>query len=357
MSDSEKHQRIILLNRLVSRSVSQAPQEHKNPPIHDGLELLKIIKKKCDDGFCIEFFDVSEESEVDKERIAANRGKNFIRVNKIEFNETTSATYCTILIDYIDNSVRSFPVVDIAKFEGRELAGEEDERGATSAHVLIRIPPVGEYDDGTYRCALEAVQNVTRQNIEYALCRQLRRNARLADWTYSVQGTDKKGKSITKSFKYHPRLELMADVGRVVGGVVKGSTLSRLVFTKRAEKQSALQPTAVVHDDVHADVRLQISAKQGPTDPLELKAWVNWLRDSYEKRGFTTKLYFRHVSGGEFAGGINAAIDGATDLLMCHREFIEIAGEPKKWVGSIQPHIRDAMKELVDRDELWERAK
>jgi hypothetical protein len=38
-------QRFVLLNRLVSRSVTRAPEEHK-PPMESGAELLTVIEKR-----------------------------------------------------------------------------------------------------------------------------------------------------------------------------------------------------------------------------------------------------------------------------------------------------------------------
>jgi hypothetical protein len=357
MPGTDTHEKIVLLNRLVSRSVSRAPQGF-NPPTHAGSELLSIIRKKQADGFCIEFFDYEEDPDDDKERIAKNQGKNFIRCNRLEYQESASAHYYTLLVDFVDNGVRSFPVVDIVKYEGRELSGEKDERGATAAHVVIRLPKDDEYDDGTYRCAIEAAPNISRQVIETMLSRQLRRQAKMDEWSFSVTESEKGKKPQSKKYKYHPRLELFADVGRSISGLHPGGkSLSHLVFSKRSEKQSVSQATAVTHEDVYADVELRISAKQGPSDVGKLRQWVDGLKDTYEKRGFATKMYFRHVNGSHVSGAVHPSIVGATDLLMCQKEMIGVSGEARKWVDAIQPEVRDKMKALLDRDELWERAK
>lgn len=357
MSLLPTHDRIVLLNRLVSRSVSRAPQDAK-VPTHAAAELLAILYAEREKGAAIEFFNHAEDCDDVKQRLQANKGKNFIRVSAMEFQTTDAGTYCTMLVDFVDNSVRSFPVVDIAKLEGRELLGDENERGATAAHVAIRLPKAGEYDDGTYRCVIESAPNITRQNIEYLLCRQLRRHSKTNDWLFTISTKDKKtGKPGTKEHRYHPRLELMADVGRSVAA--GGTIISKLVFTKRSEKQNVAQKTAVIHDDVYADVRLQISASQGPKgSPAKLREWASALKDAYEKKGFNTRIYFRHAKGPELSGDVvNPAIDGATDLLMCHREVIQVPGEPRKWASSIDTGIRDQLKSLLDREELWERAK
>lgn len=353
-TEPETIQRIVLLNSLVSRSVSRSSQEYGDPPIHGGAELLEIIEQNWASKVSIEFFN-SDDDDDDNLRIKSNKGKNSIRIVDMSFEQTESSIFCTMLVDYIDSSVKSFPVVDFEKFEGRELSGTDSERGATAAHVVIKLPIAG-YEDGKYNCVIEAAPNVTRSNIEYLLCRQLRRRAKVEDWTHEVAVKDKSGKNVVKRFKYHPKLQLMADVGRSSTGVL-GSVLSRVVFTKRSEKITPGQPTAVIHEDLYADMRLDISAKQGPTGKGPLKDWVNALRNHYETRGFKTKLFFRNATGGgEFSGNINPKIDGATDLIMCHREVIEYSGEAMQWASKIQPQIRDKMKELLNRDELWKRA-
>jgi hypothetical protein len=40
-----ENQRIVLLNRLITRSISHAPREHK-PPMIPGAELFNIIEKR-----------------------------------------------------------------------------------------------------------------------------------------------------------------------------------------------------------------------------------------------------------------------------------------------------------------------
>lgn len=356
---AETHQRIFLLNRLMCKSVSRAPQEHKIP-VPSGRELLQTIKALHDREVCVEFFDHAAEPDDfnHQARISENKGKNFIRVTAIDFqSDGAGASYCTLLLHFVDNTVRSFPVVDIAKFSGRELAGEDDERGAFAGHMMVRLPAADEYDDGTYRCVVEAVTNITRQSVEYLLSRQLRRQAREEDLRHPVTVVGKDGKQKTTNYVYHPKLELAADVGRAFSKL-KGGTISRLKFTKRSEKQSIAQKTDVIHEDVFGDVEINISAKQGPDDPSMLKQWASALRTAYEQRGYKTKLYYRNAGGGtEFSGSANLAVDGATDLLMCQREVVDVPGERKSWVGSIQPEIRATMRSLLDDDTLWERAK
>jgi hypothetical protein len=149
----------------------------------------------------------------------------------------------------------------------------------------------------------------------------------------------------------------MADVGRRSGGSVGPENLTKMVFTKRSEKLGIAQATAAIHQEVFGDLRCQVSASQAPSDPNEKVDWLKAIRDWYEKRGYTTKLYFRHLSGSEVSGTLNHSLDGAADLLMCQREIVDLDGERKSWVGAIQPHIRDTLKAILDKDELWEKTK
>lgn len=350
-----KHQRIVMLNRLVSRSITRAPQGHM-PATHAGSELFEIIEKKFKDGHAIEFFDAVDDLDDDDARIKANIGCNFVRIVDFKKTSTDNGTYINLLVIYADQTVRVFPVVDIVKYEGRELSGAEHERGVTSAHVSIRLPKGDDHDDGTYRCVIEAVPNITRQVLEALLSRPLRRYAKTQDWHFDVSETAKGQKAKNRKYAYHPKLELFADVGRSLAALGE-RTLSHLVFTKRSEKQSVAQATAVIHDDVFADVELRISAKQGPEDKALMAKWADWLKDSYEKKGYTTRMYFRHAGNLNITGAIHPALEGATDLLMCPREIIETVATPKKWLDKIQPEVCDILKSLLDKDELWERAK
>lgn len=352
----DSHERIILLNRLVSRSTSRSPQEHK-PPVHSGQELFEILAKRVQDNNCIEFFDAENDDDDDLARIAGNLGKNFIRISRMSKVENDNWTYVTFLLDFIDNSVKSFPVVDIVKYEGRDLSGGENERGSFSAHMVVRLPKNGNYDDGSYRCAMESISNVTRRNVEYLLSRQLRRYAKMFDWRFSIviSGASKKDK--VKEYQYHSRLELFADIGRSLFGSKDQKQLSHIVFTNRSEKQAIAQATAVTHEDIYASVEVKISAKQGPENPQRKLEWVNTLKDFYQKRGYETKMYFRHLKGDKVSGVVHPSLASAADLLMCPRESIFTKSEPRKWVSEISTEIRDQMKELLDRDELWQLAK
>jgi hypothetical protein len=357
LTDSGPRSRIVLLNRLVSSSISRATIVGSKLPTHSASDLFGHIQKRIENGVCIEYFDTDDVNEEDPVRIAANVGKNLVRVSRIEIAKSASGGYCTFLVDFIDSSISSFPVVDIRSFDGRELSGNATERGAHAAHVVVKLPAEGEADDGMYRCVIEAVPNVTRQNIEYLLGRQLRRIAKAGDWVVMSQEANQKGQPVAKAKSYYAKLELMADVGRQSGGTMGPENLTKMVFTKRSEKLSIAQATSVIHQDVYGDARYQVPASQAPKDPNEKVKWFKALRESYENRGFTTKLYFRHLSGGEVSGTLNPSLDGAADLLMCQREIIDLEGERKFWVGTIQPHTRDKLKAILDKDELWEKTK
>lgn len=349
------HSRIILLNRLVSRSVTRAPTEHK-APINSGVDLFDIIEQRVKSKVCIEFFDVDENEPEDAKRIAAFKNKNFIRIDKIKRQVTDNWIYLGFLVNYVDQKISSFPVIDIDQYSGRDLSGEANERGTFSAHVVVRLPN-GEnhYDDGSYRCAVESVSNLSRSNIEKLLSRQLRRVAEREAWTFDVQMQGKK-KPITKQYKYHSRFELHADVGRSMFGDKNGAKeLTHLIFTNRHEKQSFPEKTAIDHEAFYASVELKISAKQGPDDPIEKKNWFERIKSSFELRGYTTKMYFRTVKGDKISGSVNSSVAGATDLLLCPRETIYTSVGQNKWLDAIQPEVYDKMKVLLDRDELWEK--
>lgn len=354
---TEKFYRNIMLNRLVSRSVTQAPKEHE-PPTHSADELFGYLRNRKARGIAVEFFG-GEEDEDDAKRIASGKGYDFIRIKDIAERTHDGSRYVILLIEFVDQSVKSFPVVDIVNFSGRDLNAKEDERGSSSCHVVIRLPAVGAYDDGSYRCAIEYVTSLTRRNIEHLLSRQLRRHARASEMTFMVRTSGKGKKASEKTYKYHPRLDLLADVGRSIlsAAGTREKKLSHLVFTKRSERQDIAGKTAVFHDDVFADVELRISGKQAPVEKPEQKTWLQRLRSHYEQAGFETKVYFRHVGGTVLGGEMHDEVAGAADLMLCAKELIETTTPPRRWVDAIQPDTRDKMIELLERDEIWKRTK
>lgn len=353
----ETHERLVLLNRLVSRSSTRAPQEHK-PPIHSAPELLKILQGRQTANIAIEFFGAPDE-EVEAERIKAGLNHNFIRLAKSKIVKRGDRSYAILLIEYVDQAQRSFPVVHTVNFTGREISGDDAERGASTAHVVVRLPKDGELDDGNYRCVIEVVHSVTRQHIENFLCRQLRRHSDAQEWVFTVTTKKKEDKaSKTKDYRYNPRLELFSDIGRALNLAASGGkVLSHMVFTKRSEKQSIGVPKTVVHTDVVADVELRISAKQGPDDPEEMRTWASAIRAAYEKLNYDSKMYYRHINGRIISGNVHEAVAGASDLLMCPKELISTKKPAKRWLPSISDEVADGMIALLENDGLWERAK
>jgi hypothetical protein len=350
-----EYQRLVLLNRMVSRSASRAPQEH-HPPVHSALELMLILEKRRAAGIAIEYLGSTDDKD-EEIRASKGEGHDLLRLSRAHFEQGSDARYITLLIEHIDQRVTSFPVVHTKTFDGRDISGDEDERGASSVHVVIRLPKEGAYDDGNYRCAIESMSSgVTRKQIELFLTRQLRRAC--PDWTFSATVHKRGRKPKTTEYRYYPRLELFADVGRKLGEFVsEGRTLTHMVFTKRSEKESIGQPTAILHEDVIADIEYRISAKQAPADPGEKRTWIENVKQSFELRGFESRLYYRHASGTAMGGGIHQDIAGATDLLICPKEIISLMDQPKRWRNTICPEIVGQMKALLDRNALWERSK
>jgi hypothetical protein len=132
--------RTVFLNRLISRSVSSAPEEHK-PETHGLEELLGILEARRHKGHAIEFLGGLDDPNEEK-RKQNGIGHDFIRLKMLRIDEIDDRPYATLLIEYVDQSSRTFPVVDVESYKGRELSGEREERGATTAHVgLFHIKP------------------------------------------------------------------------------------------------------------------------------------------------------------------------------------------------------------------------
>lgn len=301
MAETE-FQRIVLLNRLVTRSMTRAPEPNK-APAHGALDLLKLIEKRREKKIAIEFLGGDDD---DDEIVRAKNGEgcNFFRLRQCRFEEHGSHMYAILLMEFVDQNVKSFPVVNTKDFSGREISGDDEKRGATAAHVVVRMPMPGTgFDDGNYRCALETVSPITRRDVEGFLSRQTRR---AEDWTFSVDTVDKAGKNLTKAYRYHPKFNLFADIGRKMSTFTDGRVLNYILFTKRAEKQSIAKPTAAIHKDVYADVELKISAKQGPATQKSSKHGRNHC--------------VRHIK----SGGLNRACTIAIFMVeYCRAKFIK----------------------------------
>jgi hypothetical protein len=189
-------QRFVILNRLVSKSVSRAPEEFK-PPLVEGEELFKMLKERHDSGAAIEFFGADETGrdadESDDDRIKRSAGHDFVWLRKITMVDRGAHRYVTMLLEFVDQSKKSFSVVDTSSLKGRDITGAKNERGGVSCHVVARLP-IRQHDDGTYRCAIEIGHHINRGMIEAFICRQLRRWAHANELTYEVRNPDKKAR-------------------------------------------------------------------------------------------------------------------------------------------------------------------
>jgi hypothetical protein len=358
---ADEFQRFVLLNRLVSRSATRAPEAFK-PPIVAGLELFDILKERSESGAAIEFFGASDTErdadETDDERIVRCAGHNFIWLREIKIATHGPYKYAKLLLEYVDQSKKSFSVVDTSSLKGRDITGDKNERGGVSAHVVVRLP-IKQHDDGDYRCSIEVAHSINRGMIEAFLCRQLRRWGHANELTFEVHSPDKKGRMNVKEYRYNPRLELFADVGRTLSfATAGGRELSHMTFTKRSTKQSIGGKDHVLHQELIADVELKVSAKQGPDDVNERFAWLAGIRSFYETNGYKTKLTYRQLNGGiVVSGNIHQALAGATDLVMCQKELLTLTQSHRDWYSKIDDEIADQMATFLDKDQLWERGK
>lgn len=360
MADEDSPQRLVLLNRLVSVSSCRAAEEHKAPML-TGHEALTLIQKRHEKDWTIEFVGMHEPAGglKDDERIKAGKKSklDFILLREIKLEEKSGWRYAVALLEFIDQTKKSFSVVNTDSLKGREISGEAPERGSRSAHVVVRLP-IKQYDDRSYRCVIEVSHAITRHDIETFLCRQLRRQATLDDLSFTVKSVDAKGKSKERPYRFTPRLELFADIGRKLDFALSGGReLSHMTFTKRSERRSLGKATEVKHEEVIADVELKVSAKQGPDDP---KARVTWLADVkkfFENQNYEARMYYRNLAGGTLSGQVHQAMSSATDLVMCQKELISLHDSPKEWYGKIDADIASQMIEFTNTDELWERSK
>lgn len=357
---AEEHQRIVLLNTMISSSTTRA-REHKAPTL-GGLHLLKILDERRKKKWAVEFFpgegktgkddDKLNEAQLEEKRLKICAGQDCLRLRRIRFTEANGFTYATLLIEWIDASIKSFPVVHLETYDGREISGETKERGATTTHIVVRLPAENVFDDGKYRCAVEVVHPVTRTDIETFLCRQIRRHASAVDMSFTAT-THKGKKPETKEYRYTPRLELCADVGRSLDTAGEDRKLSHMVFTKRSEKQIIGKGLAVHQEEFLADVEYRVAASEGPADPDEQKTWLQQLQDWYFSKGCEVRVYYRNAKGAVIGGDVHKSIAGAADLLMCQREHILLDKAAKNWVSNIDDEVAGQLVELIDRDELW----
>jgi hypothetical protein len=358
--EAAEFQQFVLLNRLVSRSATRASEEHK-PPLVTGFELLSILNERQKAGGAIEFFGVTDSerdaAEDDNARIKKGEGHDFVWLRKIKINQSGAFRYAKLLFEFVDQSKRSFSVVHTKKLTGREISGANDERGGISAHVVIRLP-IKQYDDGSYRCAIEVARHLNRGTIENFINKQLKRWATAAQLKFEVHQPDKKGKMLVKEYRYNPRLELFSDIGRkLTFATAGGRELAHMTFTKRSERPSIGKGTHALHEDVIADVEFRVSAKQGPAEPQARYQWLRDVRASFEFSGYESRMYYRSIGGSILSGSVHQALAGASDLVMCQKELMLLKHAPKDWYPEIDDEITEQMATFLDKDELWERGK
>ncbi|WP_147148386.1 hypothetical protein [Reyranella soli] len=323
--------------------------------------MSQIAERAAKTKWAIEFEGLAEDKDKFKSedaRIAAGTTYPALRLRRSAINEPTKTQegYITLLFEHLDPARRSFPVVNIDNFEGREIEAQKREAGSMSAHVVIQLPKHGAYDDGMYRCVIESASPITRSRIEWFLCRQVRRL--VPEWTFQVT-EQKKGKPITKTYHYTPKLELLADVSRHFGaGTTAGQKLSHLVFTKRSEKQNIGGKTAIKDKDFLADVTIRVGASQGPADEKERLDWAAQLRAIYDERGYKTKIYFKSARGDVLGGSVqHHQLDSAQDLLLCPRDFIDRPDNHKSWSNDVDDKTVADMIALLRKDKVWEHTK
>jgi hypothetical protein len=162
-----------------------------------------------------------------------------------------------------------------------------------------------------------------------------------------------------KTYRYNPRLELHADVGRSLSfATTGGKELAQMTFSKRSAKQSIGGKDHVKQQELIADVELRVNAKQGPEDPKERMAWLTNIRSFYEGNGYQTKLTYRHLAtGGVLSGSVHKALAGASDLVMCPKELMSLKHGLRDWYAKIDGEIEEQMATFLDKDQLWERGK
>lgn len=349
------HERLIILNHIVSRSSTQAGSDHA-PPTHGAEELLRILNTRRLNGEAIEYLGATDHED---EKIRRENGLNhdFVRLKSFNIAVMEGKSYAIMLFEHADQTQKSFPVIHRRSLTGRELSGDEEEVGASTAHVVVRLPNQGEYDDGSYRCAIEHVHGgVSRKLISTLMRRQLRRHARAEQWTFEIFTTNKRGKPEIKKYRYNPKLELLADVGRALAdGTPSGRILTSMTFTKRSERRATGRETSVKHAEYEADVAIKVSLTQAPKDPAERRTWVQRIRDEYSELGYTSQLFYRSAAGAEVRGKVHQDVEGAADLLLCPKEVITLDAPARRWREDICTEMVGKLRELLDRYELWSR--
>jgi hypothetical protein len=145
--EEPEHDRIVLLNTMLSMSTARASGHA--PPTLGALESLKMLDARRKKNWAVEFdgldekslgkFKDSEKSEEEWEaaRLKLGVGRDFVRLSAVRFHESEDDEdfiYVTLLVEAIDAKSRTFAVVNVENFEGREIAAGAKERGSAAAH-------------------------------------------------------------------------------------------------------------------------------------------------------------------------------------------------------------------------------
>jgi hypothetical protein len=346
--------RFVLLNYLVSRSSTRA--RRVAAPTHSARELLDVLSARCDRNWTVEFIGGQDERD-EATRISVNEGFNFIRLKKLRFDESNGHHYACLLFQYVDVAKSSFQVVNIRTFEGRQISGGQDERGGVYAHLVVRLPNPGEFDDGMYRCVLEAAPSISRSLIQHLIAKQMRRDPTYGALSFNEPIHYRRKPPGSKPHDYSVKLDLLADIGRKLTDVSSNRVLTKMQFTKRSAHQNTATQMEVEHVDFVADLQVVVSANQGPTDPVERLGWAAQLKAHYDALGYVPRFFFRSESGDVDGGDIHPAIASATDLLVCPRERVFYPEEARGWSDELNESVLTVLRPVLDRDELWHLAK
>jgi hypothetical protein len=208
---SGQSERLVILNRLLSKTITRAPAS-AGAPMHSFEDLFQILQTRTNTGQALEL--------IGSRMQAGTPGpRELIRIAKIKHMEDGDWGFATLLLEHVDEQATSFPVVNTKTYEGREIAALPDERGATTAHFLVRYPINGRHDDRSYRCALEYVSPISRSMLGTLLARQLLSHCKEKEWKFPVRV--KLGKrTVQKTYDYHAKLELVSDIGRSLATAV-----------------------------------------------------------------------------------------------------------------------------------------
>lgn len=346
----DQHEKAVLLNRLFSRSVHRGPNSLRAPLLF-GFDLFQVIYENWKSGTCIEFED-ADEGETEEARIENGVGKTFIRLEDMRFVETDRARYVELLISRVDHRSKQFPVVDMQTRIGRNLRGHDTERGGLQSHVVVRMPQLGAYDTGEYRCAIEYNKSISRLAIENLINKQFRRSAKTNELSFSVSAPNDRGKIQNREYRYWPKLELSFKIG---GGTttLRPEQISHLVFTRRDVKENTAGQTEIIESDFLADIEIRVVKSKIDGDEENKTTVLRRIKRLYESRGFKSQIYYKNVSSGPKRASVGDDLLTATDLVLSPRRMITLVGDAAHWRQRIDDATVTKMQDLLDDRELW----